>query len=158
VRQRAIALGADPAKIRVHHIGVPLPVALPAAADPAAAGEKEWDVAFVGRFVEKKGLDDLVEALGMIRDLKPRALFVGDGPLATPIRARAAELGLDATFTGALAPAEVAHRLAAARLLAAPSKTARNGDSEGLPTTILEASAHGLPVVATRHSGIPEAV
>jgi len=169
VRDRAIDLGADPAKVRVHHIGVPLPPRPDAAAAPGQAAPaqeapgqeapgKRWDVVFVGRFVEKKGLDDLVEALGMLGDLRPRALFVGDGPLAAPIRARATALGLDATFTGALPPPEVAHRLIESRLLAAPSKTARDGDSEGLPTTILEASAHGLPVVATRHSGIPEAV
>jgi glycosyltransferase involved in cell wall biosynthesis len=43
-------------------------------------------------------------------------------------------------------------------MLAAPSRTARDGDTEGLPTTVLEAAARCLPVVATRHSGIPEAV
>jgi len=43
-------------------------------------------------------------------------------------------------------------------VLVAPSKTAPDGDSEGLPTTILEAGALGVPTVSTRHSGIPEAV
>ncbi len=43
-------------------------------------------------------------------------------------------------------------------LFVAPSKTAPDGDAEGLPTTILEAAAAGLPVVSTWHSGIPEAV
>lgn len=151
IRDRAIALGADPAKVRVHHTGVPVPP-LPAATRPA------WDVAFVGRFVEKKGVDDLVEALGLLRPRRPRALFIGDGPLEGPLRARAADLDLDATFLGAQPPEAVARHLAAARLLAAPSRTAADGDSEGLPTTILEAASAGLPVVATYHSGIPEAV
>jgi colanic acid/amylovoran biosynthesis glycosyltransferase len=48
--------------------------------------------------------------------------------------------------------------MAESRVFAAPSKTAPDGDSEGLPTTIVEAAGLGLPVVATRHSGIPEAV
>ena len=117
---------------------------------------KRWDVAFVGRFVEKKGVDDLLDALARLD--RPRALLIGDGPLLAELRARAAALGVDATFLGALDPAAVSRHLAESKVLAAPSKTARDGDSEGLPTTILEAAALGLPVVATRHSGIPEAV
>ncbi|MDM4718746.1 glycosyltransferase [Micromonospora sp. WMMA1363] len=151
IRDRAIALGADPAKVQVHHIGVPIP-ALPAATPPV------WDVAFVGRFVEKKGVDDLVEALGLLRPRRPRVLFIGTGPLEGPLRARAAQLDLDATFLGAQPPAVVSHHLAQSKLFAAPSRTAADGDSEGLPITILEAASLGLPVVSTYHSGIPEAV
>jgi glycosyltransferase involved in cell wall biosynthesis len=151
IRARAIACGADPAKVRVHYTGVPVP---PAAAD----GPKEWDVAFVGRFVEKKGADDLIAALAALGPPGPRAVFLGDGPLLSEMRSYAAALAVDATFTGARPPDEVARVLGASRLLAAPSRTARDGDAEGLPTTILEAAALGLPVVATRHSGIPEAV
>jgi glycosyltransferase involved in cell wall biosynthesis len=148
IRQRAIALGADPAKVRVHHTGVPAPV--------VRESPKEWDVLFVGRFVEKKGLDDLVEALATLPGV--RALFIGGGPLEGSIRGRAASLGLDATFLGPQPPAEVALRMAASKIFASPSKTAADGDSEGLPTTIVEASRLGLPTVSTRHSGIPEAV
>ncbi|MGN9778248.1 glycosyltransferase [Micromonospora sp. H33] len=151
IRDRAVALGADPAKVRVHHTGVPVPP-LPAATPPV------WDVAFVGRLVEKKGVDDLVEALGLLRPRRPRVLFVGSGPLEAPLRARAAQLDLDATFLGAQPPEAVTRHLAESKLLAAPSKTAADGDCEGLPTTILEAASLGLPVVATHHSGIPEAV
>jgi colanic acid/amylovoran biosynthesis glycosyltransferase len=139
IRAEAIARGADPGRVRVHHTGVPIPETVPAVA-------KRWDVTFVGRFVEKKGVDDLLDALALLD--RPRALLIGAGPL----------LGVDATFAGAQDPAAVRSHLAESRVLAAPSKTARDGDSEGLPTTILEAAALGLPVVATRHSGIPEAV
>ena len=48
--------------------------------------------------------------------------------------------------------------MAAADLLVAPSKVAPSGDKEGTPTVILEAMASGLPVLATRHAGIPEMV
>ncbi|GGQ47858.1 glycosyltransferase [Couchioplanes azureus] len=151
LRDLALAHGADPARIRVHHTGVTIPPAGP----PAPT---RWDVAFVGRFVPKKGTGDLVTALGMLADLRPRAVFIGDGPLAAAARERAAVLRLDATFLGMQDHGEVRRALAASRILAAPSRTAPDGDMEGLPTTILEASARGVPVVSTRHSGIPEAV
>lgn len=151
IRGKAVARGADPARVRVHYTGVPVPAEVPVV--PA-----EWDVVFVGRFVEKKGADDLVAALGVLRPTRPRALFIGDGPLRGQTEAAARDLGVDVTFAGSLPPDEVARHLAAARVLGAPSKTARDGDTEGLPTTILEAGALGLPVVSTRHSGIPEAV
>jgi colanic acid/amylovoran biosynthesis glycosyltransferase len=151
IRARAIARGADPDSVRVHYTGVPVP-------DDPPIVEPEWDVTFIGRFVDKKGADDLVAALGVLRPTRPRALFIGDGPLRARVEASARDLGVDATFTGPLPPAEVALRLAASRILAAPSRTAADGDTEGLPTTVLEAGALGVPVVSTRHSGIPEAV
>ncbi|MFJ8578267.1 glycosyltransferase [Micromonospora sp. NPDC093277] len=152
IRDRAVALGADPAKVRVHHTGVPIP-------PPFGETAKRWDVIFIGRFVAKKGTDDLIEAAGMLpAALRPRLLFVGSGPLEATARQRAAELDLDATFLGAQSPAEVRRHLAESRILAAPSRTAPDGDCEGLPTTILEAGSAGLPAVATYHSGIPEAV
>ena len=148
IRDRAVARGADPARVTVHHTGVPIPPA-------GGPAEKRWDVAFVGRLVEKKGVADLLTALAGGR---ARAVVVGSGPLEAGLRAQAAALGVDVTFRGALPPAEVEEHLRASRMLVAPSRTARDGDAEGLPTTILEAAALGLPVVATRHSGIPEAV
>ncbi|RIV32653.1 glycosyltransferase [Micromonospora radicis] len=151
IRDRAVELGADPAKVHVHHTGIPVPPEL-------VHRPKHWDVVFVGRFVEKKGVDDLVEAAGSLADLRPRMLFVGTGPLHEPVRARAERLGLDATFLGALPPAEVIRHVAESRILAAPSRTASDGDTEGLPTTILEAGSVGVPVVSTYHSGIPEAI
>lgn len=151
IREKALRWGADPAKVRVHHTGVPVAGAAPAV-------PKRWDVVFVGRFVEKKGVDDLLSALAGLRHLRPRTLLIGDGPLEQRMRARAARLGVDATFLGVQPPGEVTRRLAESRMLAAPSRTAADGDTEGLPTTILEAAALGVPVVSTLHSGIPEAV
>lgn len=65
---------------------------------------------------------------------------------------------LDATFLGAREPAAARHHLARSRILAAPARTAPDGDAEGLPTTILEAASLCRPIVATYHSGIPTAV
>jgi len=151
IRSKAIGWGADPAKVRVHYTGVPIP-------SPPAPVTKQWDVAFIGRFVEKKGVDDLLAALAGLAPARPRAVFIGAGPLLPGMRAYARELGVDATFLGVQPPDEVRRVLLASRLLAAPSRTARDGDTEGLPTTVMEAAALGLPVVSTQHSGIPEAV
>jgi glycosyltransferase involved in cell wall biosynthesis len=151
IRDRAIDCGADPAKVRVHHIGVPV-------AEPAPLVPKRWDVVFVGRLVPKKGVDDLLTALAGMHGPRPRALLIGTGPLESQLRQRAELLRVDATFMGAQPPESVQRHLAESRMLVAPSKTAPDGDTEGLPTTILEAAALGVPVVATRHSGIPEAV
>ncbi|WP_127506045.1 glycosyltransferase [Actinoplanes solisilvae] len=150
IRERAISWGADPAKVRVHYTGVPLPATLPAM-------PKRYDVAFVGRFVEKKGADDLVAALASL-GRPASAVFIGDGPHLAEMRGYARSLNVDATFLGAQPADEVYRILGESRVLAAPSRTAADGDSEGLPTTIVEAMAMGLPVVSTVHSGIPEAV
>jgi glycosyltransferase involved in cell wall biosynthesis len=150
IRGRAVALGADPGKVRLHHTGVPM--------TPLLDRPKQWDVVFVGRFVEKKGVDDLIDALAALPAPGPRALFIGTGPLEAEMRRRAAGFGLAATFLGAQDPAQVMTHLAESRMLVAPARTAADGDSEGLPTTILEAAVQGLPTVSTRHSGIPEAV
>ncbi|MFI1987717.1 glycosyltransferase [Actinoplanes sp. NPDC020271] len=150
IRGQAVKWGADPAKVRVHYTGITVPPEEP-------PRPKQWDVVFIGRFVAKKGVDDLLTALASVEP-RPRALLIGDGELLPAMRARAEELGVDVTFAGSQSPEQVRRHLLESRLLACPSKTAPDGDTEGLPTTILEAGALGLPVVATRHSGIPEAV
>lgn len=151
IRDKAVGLGADPDKVRVHYTGVPIPATVPALA-------KKWDAIFVGRFVEKKGIDDLIDAIGMLREPAPRVLFIGDGPLEAQMRERAERLRLDATFLGAQEPHEVSRCMAESKVHVAPSRTASDGNSEGLPTTILEAASLGVPTVSTYHSGIPEAV
>ncbi|WP_067500018.1 glycosyltransferase [Actinoplanes sp. TFC3] len=151
VRERAIALGAEPSKVCVHHTGVPVP-------PPAVPRSKRWDAVFVGRLVEKKGLDDLIAALAGLSDLTPRVLVVGDGPLRESLTEQARTLSVDVTFAGTLDHAAAGRSMAEGKVFVSPSRTAANGDAEGLPTTILEAQALGIPVVSTRHSGIPEAV
>jgi colanic acid/amylovoran biosynthesis glycosyltransferase len=145
--------GAPRAKLRVHHIGVPLGA-------PPDPGGREPIVLFVGRHVEKKGFDALMDAMAIVRSAVPRTrlIVVGDGPLRTQHEARSRELRLDADFLGWLTPNAVTEQMRRARVLCVPSRRATDGDAEGLPTVIPEAGAWGLPVVATRHSGIPEAI
>lgn len=153
IRDRTVALGADPAKVIVHHIGIPIPSLVEKPRQP------KWDVVFVGRFTPKKGVLDLIDALSVVAKSRAiSAVFVGDGPLMSDARRRATQSDADISFLGALPPNKVHSVLEQSRVFAAPSKTAADGDSEGLPTVVLEAASVGLPTVATCHSGIPEAV
>ncbi|MEM1342979.1 MAG: glycosyltransferase [Pseudomonadota bacterium] len=113
--------------------------------------------AFVGRFVEKKGIDKLIEAAVRLKGEAVRFDVYGYGPLDEQVRARVAEAGLDnLTLHGALDGLDaVAEAIAAADCVVVPSVVAANGDTEGFPTVILEAMAAGRPVVASAISAVP---
>jgi colanic acid/amylovoran biosynthesis glycosyltransferase len=121
---------------------------------------REPIVVFVGRFVEKKGAHVLVEAMGNLRqrNVAARLVMIGDGPGRATLEQQAARLGVDALFTGFQPLSAVKDWLNRAAVVAVPSVTAADGDSEGLPTVIIEAQAMESPIVSTRHSGIPEGV
>jgi len=120
------------------------------------------DFLFVGRFVEKKSPQSLVKAFKIVADKLPdaRLWMVGNGPLFDETKALISELGLDnnITLTGVLKPAQIKELMKQMRCFVQHSVTAANGDSEGTPVTVLEAASSGLPVVATRHTGIKDAV
>ena len=116
----------------------------------------------VGRLVEKKAPHLTIAAFGRIARYYPEAVFdiVGDGRLGSRCRALIQDLGLAdrVRMHGVQSSDFVAGLMQEACLFVQHSVTARNGDAEGLPVAILEAMACALPVVSTRHSGIPEAV
>ena len=86
--------------------------------------------------------------------------LAGEGPLEASLRQLAAELGIAAQveFTGFLSQDDLRRRLYASHLFLHPSELGRDGNQEGIPNSLLEAMATGLPVFATTHGGIPEAV
>lgn len=154
IEGRLHELGADPARTLMHHTGIPVPPA------PGEEGDRSG-VLFVGRLVEKKGAADLVAVYARlpveVQAAHPLTI-VGSGPLDDSLRALALRLGVEVEFTGSLDSSEVARRYARCAVACVPSKRAANGDSEGLPTVILEAAAHGVPVIASVHAGNGEAV
>jgi colanic acid/amylovoran/stewartan biosynthesis glycosyltransferase WcaL/AmsK/CpsK len=85
---------------------------------------------------------------------------IGDGPLRASLEALAGQLGITAcvTFHGQLAREQVEAVRRRAQIVLVPSVTAADGDEEGIPVVIMEAMAAGVPVIATRHAGIPELV
>jgi glycosyltransferase involved in cell wall biosynthesis len=152
VRRRLQERGVRDELLSVHHLGVEMPPM------PAEAPPNSDRVLCVGRFVAKKGFTDAIAALRLAR-AGGAALemdVIGDGPLRPELEAAAQ--GLPVRFLGWRTPEQVARAMEEAFALLAPSRVAGSGDSEGLPTVVLEAQARGLPVVATRHAGIPEAV
>lgn len=121
---------------------------------------REPVVLFVGRLTEKKGCDDLIEAMAHLQSALPKISLVciGDGPRRPQLETLAASKLRHYQFLGLQSAENVAHWMNRAQLLAAPSVTTSQGDTEGLPNVVLEAQAMGLPVLSTTHAGIPEAV
>lgn len=121
-----------------------------------AAGERPPTVLYVGRLRTRKAVAVLLEAFALVRRQLPaaRLVVVGDGEQSAALQEHATRLGLGdaARFTGPLAREAIVAHYAAADLYCLPSLY------EGFPVAILEAMAAALPVVATRVSGIPEAV
>ena len=151
LRKQALALGFPAARTRTLYDGVDLD-----RFQPGRRPRERATVLHVGRLVEKKGTTDLIAALAGIADV--RLVVIGEGPLQGRLQRQAGTLGVKAQFLGPQPAEEVAVWMRRATLLAVPSITARDGDAEGLPDVLVEGAACGIPVVATRHSGIPEAV
>jgi colanic acid/amylovoran biosynthesis glycosyltransferase len=116
----------------------------------------------VGRFVEKKSPESVVRAFKLVKEkfADAKLCMVGQGPLFEDSRRLITELGLDdsITLTGVLRSDEIKALMRQSRVFVQHSVTAKNGDMEGTPVTILEAGSSGLAIVSTQHAGIKEAV
>jgi glycosyltransferase involved in cell wall biosynthesis len=113
--------------------------------------------------VEKKGLADLLSAVAALRSSgrELRCRLVGSGPLEEALRAQVRDLDLEGAveFIGSASQEQVLdEHLPAASAYVLPCVVASDGDRDGLPTTLLESMARGVPVVSTRLPGVPEAV
>lgn len=160
LQQRLLDLGCPPEKLRLNRTGIPLDQFPLVQRDAPQDGA--WRLVQACRLIEKKGLDDAIRAFATLRQTFPKASFTiaGEGPLLEPLKALCNELGLgDAvSFAGFLkgpALCELYHR---SHLFIHPSRLTEDQNQEGIPNSMLEAMATGLPVIATQHGGIPEAV
>lgn len=145
-------------KVVLVHNGIDLERFAPNGAPPATP----FTILCVARLVEKKGLPVLVEACRHLRDrgLEFRCEIVGKGILRPQLEAlsRQWDLGKRIRFLGPRTHGEVLERYRAAHLYVLPSIVGSDGNREGLPVSIVEALACGLPVVSTPVTGIPEVV
>ena len=150
-------IGAPEHKIAVHRLGVDLDGYPEQARDP-----EPLRVLMVGRLVEKQGMRYGLAAFAQLHAQRPdaRLEIIGDGPLRATLEQEARALGIaDAVaFRGGLPAAEVKRAMLEAGVLLAPSVVARDGDRESGMLVAKEAGAARLPIVASRHGGIPEIV
>jgi colanic acid/amylovoran biosynthesis glycosyltransferase len=116
----------------------------------------------VASLLPKKGHMHLIDALALLVERQPGIVLelVGDGPERDRILRRARDLGVakHVRLLGARSSDDVRAKLAEARVFALPSVRLPSGRMEGIPVALMEAMACGVPVVATRLSGIPELV
>lgn len=157
MRNELIKLGASPAKTVFIPCGVN--ATLFHGANPLNA---ETVFISVGRFTAKKAPHLTIKAFDIVLKQLPNAklILIGDGELFNQSKDLAKQLGIENAidFKGVLPPDKIAEELRNAKIYVQHSMFAPNGDSEGLPGTVLEASVSELPVVSTKHAGIKDAV
>jgi glycosyltransferase involved in cell wall biosynthesis len=145
---------------RIHHVynGIDLERFRP----PDVRPPPPFIVLAVARLVEKKGLPVLVDACRLLRErgVEFRCRIVGKGRDRARLieRIRQGNLEEHVTLLGALGQEAVIGEYRAAHVFALPCRVGQDGNVDGLPVSIVEALACGLPVVSTPVNGVPEAV
>lgn len=148
IKARAVEYGIPEGKITVSHIGVDTerfkPGGLP-------LDRRRRRILFAGRMVEKKAPLLMVRAFAEVRKELPDAqlVMIGDGPLLLQAKKLAHELSVPVEFLGACSSDQVLVQMHQASVFCLPSVKAASGDAEGLPISILEAMACGVPVVTS---------
>jgi glycosyltransferase involved in cell wall biosynthesis len=161
--RRAIALGAEPARVEVVPYGVDVERFKPAVASLAERRSRlgvPRDVPLVfavGRLVKKKGFEYLIDAVPAITARRPAVVAIGgEGDLDAELRTRAEQSGAAGSirFLGRVPQHDVAEYLAAADVVVVPSIRDDAGNVDGLPNVVMEALASGTPLVTTKAGGI----
>jgi colanic acid/amylovoran biosynthesis glycosyltransferase len=155
IKQKLVTQGFPEEKVIAHALGVDIQQFQ---ANPQLP--RQPIVLFVGRFSEKKGCEYLIRSMAQVQKTigEVELILIGDGELKPELEALAAQLLQRYQFLGFQTQSIVKSWMDRAMMLVVPSVTAATGDSEGLPTVVIEAQAMGLPVVASNHAGIPQAV
>jgi colanic acid/amylovoran biosynthesis glycosyltransferase len=159
--RRAVAdLGCDENKIELQRTGIPL--------DEFPFRERsfpqnsEWRFVQACRLIEKKGLPVTLRTFANFLKQYPNATLTiaGEGPLLGELQKLARERKIDqrVSFTGFISRERLRDIYYGSHIFLHPSETGRDGNQEGIPNSMLEAMASGLPVFATQHGGIPEAI
>jgi colanic acid/amylovoran biosynthesis glycosyltransferase len=164
-RQRLIHWGANPEQTLVHHMGIDIGAYCYSPHFPEL--NEPVNILTVARLVEQKGYEYAIRAVAKLSNMTTRKLHYtiigsgdGAGNLEYPLRQLVTKLGIGSlvTFAGPQPQDIVQHYMQRSNMFLLPSVTTSNGFQEGIPVALMEAMASGLPVITTRHSGIPELV
>ncbi len=153
-------LGCDEGKIEIQRTGIPLDQFPFRERDVPQDGQ--WRLVQSGRLIEKKGLPVTLRAFATFVRQWPNATLTiaGEGPLLGKLQGLARELNIaeQVSFAGFISQERLRDIYYRSHIFLHPSQTGHDGNQEGVPNSMLEAMATGLPVFATNHGGIPEAI
>jgi colanic acid/amylovoran biosynthesis glycosyltransferase len=155
-----VEIGCAPEKIRVQRTGIPIEE-IPFR-ERVWPGDGAWKFVQACRLIEKKGLRTSLLAFAKFTAAHPQSTFTiaGEGPLRAELedQARALGIGDKVSFAGFVSQNELRELFYRSHIFLHPSERGADGNQEGVPNSMLEAMASGLPVFATEHGGIPEAI
>jgi colanic acid/amylovoran biosynthesis glycosyltransferase len=161
LRRAVIDLGCDEKRIEIQRTGIPLDE-FPFRERNFVTAATEWRAVQAGRLIEKKGLPVTLRAFALFQRRHPNAnlTIAGEGPLLGQLQNLARELNIDrrVSFTGFISQEQLREIYYGSHIFLHPSQRGHDGNQEGIPNSMLEAMASGLPVFATDHGGIPEAI
>ena len=160
LRAKLIELGCPGDRVALNRAGVPLqhfPYVTRVAPENG-----QWQLVQACRLIPKKGLVTALHAFALFKERFPQAIYViaGEGPMRDELKEWVARLELErhVRFTGFLSQAKLYQLYLSSHVFLHPSEMMADLNQEGIPNSMLEAMSTGLPVVATWHGGIPEAV
>ncbi len=153
-------LGCPSNKLRIQRTGIPLDTFRYFARERPKDGN--WRLLQACRLIGKKGLELTLRAFARFLKRYPKAILTiaGEGPLRGPLDKLATDLQLahSINFAGFVDQPNLLNLYQNSDIFLHPSEQTPNGDREGIPNSLLEAMATGLPCIATLHGGIPEAI
>jgi len=160
LKRAVVELGCDENKIDIVRTGIPLQEFPFRERELPTDGS--WHFLQASRLVQKKGIATTLHAFTAFLNHYPNAVLTiaGEGPMLEELKelTRRLKIADRVMLPGFLAPEKLREVYYSSHIFLHPSETGSDGNQEGIPNSMLEAMATGLPVFATDHGGIPEAI